>query len=160
MSIFINTITWTSHFFTRKNQPTPPKGRGWLIKLLVIVSDKLPQSVNFIILLQSVISVETSVSRHHGDQLRSSWKPPNHQSTIVLRGKREALNWDHIMPRDASVSENVCNFYSLMNAYFPIVVFTLVILHNQMQISIHTKLDIDLIIIFTFFRIINTEFIY
>ena len=36
---------------------------------------------------------ETSVSRHHGEQLRALIKPLVHHRTIVLNGLRGALNW-------------------------------------------------------------------
>ena len=50
--------------------------------------------------------LESSVSRHHGAQLRLSWKPSNHQSTIILRGLRRALNLSPIMPGNASHSDS------------------------------------------------------
>ena len=40
-----------------------------------------------------------------GDQLRAPCNPLDHHSTLVLMGLRRAVNWNTMMPRDASLSD-------------------------------------------------------
>ena len=50
-------------------------------------------------------------SRYHGGPIQSPLKSPvSSQQSIVLGGLRGALNWASILPRDTSLSDNVCEF--------------------------------------------------
>jgi len=57
------------------------------------------------------IAVLETVSRHaRGPDWGPPWNPPDHHSTVILRG---GLNLAPIMPRDASLSDSGCEFFSL-----------------------------------------------
>ena len=51
---------------------------------------------------------ENSVSRHPGGPNRTPLKSSVHHSTIVLWGLGRILTWASIMPRDASLTDSVC----------------------------------------------------
>ena len=60
---------------------------------------------------------DQGVSALRWPNLRASVKPPGHQNTIALRGVRGALNWDPIMPIDASLSDCECKFFLVRRRY-------------------------------------------
>ena len=56
--------------------------------------------------IRCAVVPETCVSLHHLEaQFRASPKTLEHHGNMVSRGQRGALNWDLIMPKNASVSE-------------------------------------------------------
>ena len=56
---------------------------------------------------------ETGISRYHRDPIKGSPETPRTSQHFYIGGFKGALNWDPIMPRDASLSDSECKFSTL-----------------------------------------------